>query len=90
VAPLGAECCHLAREILDTLQKCSAVGEWGNAHERRLGCGLNNAVCTASRGIQVVHLLQRKELADALLSQGGQPLHQLDPQREVGVSFRRG
>jgi hypothetical protein len=32
------------------------------------------------------HLLQRKELADALLSQGGQPPHQFGLQRGVGVS----
>jgi hypothetical protein len=38
--------------------------------------------------LAVAHL-ERKELADALRSGGGQPPHQLCPQRGVGVSFRR-
>jgi hypothetical protein len=53
MSPLGAACCHLAGEVFDTLQKCSAVREWGNARERRLGCGLGEAVHTAGRSIQV-------------------------------------
>jgi hypothetical protein len=28
VGPLCTECCHLAGEVLDTLQKCGAVGVW--------------------------------------------------------------
>jgi hypothetical protein len=32
VRPLGAECYHLAGEVLDPVQKCSAVGEWGRQH----------------------------------------------------------
>jgi hypothetical protein len=27
VGQLGAECCHLAGKVLDTLQKCVALGE---------------------------------------------------------------
>jgi hypothetical protein len=53
VSQLGAECCHLAREVLDLLRKCVAVGEWHDARERQLGCGLDDAVCTAARGVQV-------------------------------------
>jgi hypothetical protein len=33
VAQLGAECCHLVGEVLDTLLKCVTVGEWPNARE---------------------------------------------------------
>jgi hypothetical protein len=32
VGQLGAECCHLAGEVLDVLQKCTDLGEWCNAH----------------------------------------------------------
>ena len=52
VGQLGAECCHLAREALDPLHKCVAVGEWRDSRQRRLGCGLDNAVCTAACCIQ--------------------------------------
>jgi hypothetical protein len=38
--------------------------------------------------LAVAHLLERKELADALLSQGEQPPRQLGPQCGVQVSFR--
>jgi hypothetical protein len=51
--PLGAECCHLAGEVLDMPYKCGAVGEWNNAPECRLGCGLKDAVHIAGRGAQV-------------------------------------
>jgi hypothetical protein len=37
--------------------------------------------------LAVVHLLQHKELADALLSQGGQPPHQFGLQHGVGFLF---
>jgi hypothetical protein len=50
---LGAECCHLAGQVLVTPQKCGAVGEWNSAHERRLGCGLEVVVRTVGRGVQV-------------------------------------
>jgi hypothetical protein len=53
MCPLGAECCHLAGEVLDTLQKYSAV-EWDNARERRLEYYLDDAVSTWGRGDQVV------------------------------------
>jgi hypothetical protein len=54
VGQLGAEFCHLAGEVLDTLQKCVALREWRNARECRLGCGLDDVVCTAGWGVQVV------------------------------------
>jgi hypothetical protein len=38
--PLGAECCHLAEEVLDKLLKCGAIGEWDNTGECRRECGL--------------------------------------------------
>jgi hypothetical protein len=31
VGQLMAECCYLAGEVLDKLQKCVGVGEWRNA-----------------------------------------------------------
>jgi hypothetical protein len=34
---LGAECRHLAGEVLDFLQKCGVIMGWTNASERRLG-----------------------------------------------------
>jgi hypothetical protein len=37
--------------------------------------------------LTVAHLLERKELADALHSRGGQLPHELGPQCGVGVSF---
>jgi hypothetical protein len=55
--PLGAEYCHLAGEVLDKLQKCGAVGVWDNISERRLGCGLGDAVRTGIRGVQVALVL---------------------------------
>jgi hypothetical protein len=45
-------CCHLPGEVLDLLQKCSAVREWGNIHKYQLGCDLDDAVCTACHGVQ--------------------------------------
>jgi glycosyltransferase A (GT-A) superfamily protein (DUF2064 family) len=33
VGMIGADCCHLAAELLDTLQKCIAVRELRNAHK---------------------------------------------------------
>jgi hypothetical protein len=36
VVQLGAESCRLAGEVLDTLLKCAAVRERGNAREYRL------------------------------------------------------
>jgi hypothetical protein len=36
VGQLGADCSHLAGEVLDTLLKCVAVGEWHSSHEYRL------------------------------------------------------
>jgi hypothetical protein len=39
------------------------------------------------RQLEVAHLLECKELADALLSRGGQPPHQLNPQHGIGLSF---
>jgi hypothetical protein len=41
-------------EVLDILQKCSSIEEWGNACEFWLGCGLGDVVCTAGHSIQVV------------------------------------
>ena len=37
--------------------------------------------------LAIAHLLESKELADALFYRGGQPPHQLGPQGGVGVSF---
>jgi hypothetical protein len=37
---LGGECCHLAGEVLDPLQKCGVVRGWTNATERQLRCDL--------------------------------------------------
>jgi hypothetical protein len=49
----GAEWCQKAREILDTLQKYSAVGELGKALERRLWCDLGYSVHTRGRRVKV-------------------------------------
>jgi hypothetical protein len=54
---LSAECRHLAREVVDLLQKCGVVGGWTNANERRLGCHVGDAVCTAGCGVQAALLL---------------------------------
>jgi hypothetical protein len=54
---LGAECCHLAGEVLSFLQKCGVVGGWTNASERQLGCGLGDAVRTAGCGVQFTLML---------------------------------
>jgi hypothetical protein len=35
---LSAECCHLAGEFLDSLQKCGVVRGWTNASGCRLRC----------------------------------------------------
>jgi hypothetical protein len=51
---LGAECCHLAGEVLNPLQKCSVVGGV-NANVRRLGCIL--AVRTAGSGVKAAFVL---------------------------------
>jgi hypothetical protein len=40
-------------------------------------------------GLAVAHVLKRKEVAVALLSRGGQPPHQLHPERGVVVSLQR-
>jgi hypothetical protein len=53
---LGAECRHLAGEVLDLLQKCG-VGGWTNASQRWLGCDLRDAVRTAGCGVQAAFLL---------------------------------
>ena len=37
--------------------------------------------------LTVAHLLDRDELMDALLLQGGQPPHKLGPERGIGVMF---
>jgi hypothetical protein len=50
---LGAECCHLVGEILDSLQARVAVAEQCSACMHLLGCGHDDAVCTAARGIHV-------------------------------------
>jgi hypothetical protein len=52
VGQLNTGCCHLAGEVLDTLLKCVAVGEWHDPHESWLGCGLDDAVCTVARSVQ--------------------------------------
>jgi hypothetical protein len=44
----SGECCHLAGEVLNLLQKCGFVRGWINARERRLGCDLEDAVRTAA------------------------------------------
>lgn len=77
VGPLGTECCHLARKILEKLQKCGAVREWDNVRECRLGCSLGDAGCgdqaalgLASEddhyvgwwGIRPDHVLRRRRL----------------------------
>jgi hypothetical protein len=54
---LDAECCHLVGEVLNPLHKCVFVGEWCDARECRLWCGLNDAVCTAASGVQVALVL---------------------------------
>jgi hypothetical protein len=54
---LGAECRHLAREVVDLLQMCGVVGRWTNASKRRLGCHLGDAVRTACCGVQASLLL---------------------------------
>jgi hypothetical protein len=43
----------MAGEVLDPLQKCVELGEWSDARERPLGCGLDDAVCTEAHGVQV-------------------------------------
>jgi hypothetical protein len=48
----GAECYHLAGEVVDSMQKCGVVGWWANASERRLVCILGDAVRTAGYGVQ--------------------------------------
>jgi hypothetical protein len=53
VFQLGAECCHLAREVLDPLHKSVVVGEWPDVRQRWVGCSLRDAVCTESCCIQV-------------------------------------
>jgi hypothetical protein len=50
---LGAECCHLAVEILDPLQTYSAVGELVNTRECWLDYGLSDVVCIAGCGVHV-------------------------------------
>jgi hypothetical protein len=49
---LSVECCHLAGEVLDPLQKCGVVGRWTNPRSRRLGCDLADAFRTAGCGVQ--------------------------------------
>jgi hypothetical protein len=51
VGQLGTECCHLAGEVLDTLQKCIALREWCNVREHWLGYSLDDAVCMVGRGV---------------------------------------
>jgi hypothetical protein len=51
-AVLSAECCHLAGEVLDPLQKCGAVWEWTIARKCQLGYDLKDAVRTAYCHIQ--------------------------------------
>lgn len=41
------------------------------------------------RRFTVTHLLDRDELVDALLLRGGQPPHELGPERGVGIMFGR-
>jgi hypothetical protein len=54
---LGAECRHLAGEVLDLLQKCGVVGGWTNASKRRMGFDLRVAVLTACFGFQAALIL---------------------------------
>jgi hypothetical protein len=54
---LGAECRHLAREVLDLLQNCGVVGRWTNDSECRLGCDLGDAVRAVGCGFQAALLL---------------------------------
>jgi hypothetical protein len=39
-------------EVLDSLQKSGAVGEWTDASERRLGCDVGDAVRTVGCRVQ--------------------------------------
>jgi hypothetical protein len=57
VGQLGSECCHLAGEVLHTVQKRVTLGEIRDAPYRRLWCSLDDAVCAVSRGVQVAHRL---------------------------------
>jgi hypothetical protein len=50
---LSSDCSHLAGEVLHPLQQRDLLCGWANASERWLGCGLDDAVCTAARGVQV-------------------------------------
>jgi hypothetical protein len=85
VSQLGVECCHLAGEVLDPLHKCDAVGEWRNARERRLGCGLDDAVCTAARGVQVSLRL----VGENVLYVGGSRLDQMLRRKSSSTSGAR-
>jgi hypothetical protein len=78
VGPLSTECFHLAGEVLDPLQKCVALWEWDNARERQLDCSLDDAVCTAARGVYVCTVCMYVCIRGGLL----QPLH-LDPQWSI-------
>jgi hypothetical protein len=51
IGQLGAECCNLAGEVLDVLQKCTDLGEWRNACNSWLGHGLNDVVCAVNHGV---------------------------------------
>jgi hypothetical protein len=55
---LSCECCHLAGEVLDPLQKCGAVREWTNASEDRLGYDLGAAVRTEGCRVQATSRLE--------------------------------
>jgi hypothetical protein len=50
--PFSGECCHLAGEVLYSLQKSGAVGGWAGARESRLVYDLGDAVRTAVCGVQ--------------------------------------
>jgi hypothetical protein len=53
VVPLSAECRHLARELLDAMQKLSDADWSASARERRRGDGLGVVVCTAGCSFQL-------------------------------------
>jgi hypothetical protein len=81
---LGAECRHLAGEVLDLLQKCG-VGGWTYTSELRLGCHLGDAVHTAGCGVQAALLLT----GENGLYVGGSRLYQMLRRKSSGTSGAR-
>jgi hypothetical protein len=49
---LVTDCCHMAVEVLNLLQKSGVVGGWTSASDRRLGCDLGDTVRTVGCGVK--------------------------------------